>query len=163
MTSESKFYMWRAIIVMAHADGVLHQSEADYLKTLFAKMHELNDITEAQYKTLVDDLATPGDIDVITSQIKDPAFQAQLTYFARLLAFKDGQLHPSEEMLLKKFEAFQKPVSGELKDQVRRNVQQDILIHETNKDVSTRPDKDTPLSYLIDKLALFTGRDLIDE
>lgn len=161
-SNESKFNMWRAIIAMAHADGVLHANEIVYLRGIFDKMRERNLIGDDKYQTLLDDIEHPQDIDDVLPLVTEPAYRSQITHFARLLAFRDGKFHPSEEDLLKKFEGIQSPVPESLKAEIRANVQKELLIHESEKD-SIRPDKKTPFSALIDKLAQIGGRDLLDE
>ena len=36
--NQNKFYMWRCITAMAHADGIVHEDEKTYLEKIFSNM-----------------------------------------------------------------------------------------------------------------------------
>ena len=101
--STSKFYMFRCLIVMAHADGVFSDIERGYMYSFMN--HQRVWLTDEQYKTLEDDMETPKAIEDLLPYINDPDYRSQLLYFARLMAFKDGEKHPDEEALLNKLHA----------------------------------------------------------
>lgn len=94
--SNSKFYMIRCIIAMAHADGVVCDEERAYITAL---MRHIN-LKEEQHEALTADLDTAQDVADLFRHINDPRFRGQAVDFARIMAFKDGILHPSEQELL---------------------------------------------------------------
>ena len=159
--NNSKFYMWRCVTAMAHADGLIHEDEVAYLDKIFARMLERGEVTPEAYSTLKEDLQKPQNISALLAHIDNPKYRGQVIYFARLLAFADGENSPSEEQLLKRMhidvtsgldmEAIQKDVQYE--------VQKELVLHEIEND-SDRPTKG--LSGLIDRLALKFDIDLMD-
>ena len=160
--NESKFAMWRCIIGMAHADGILHEDEQAYLTKMFDNMRDRAGMPADMHDTLVDDLHNPKDVEPFMGQIVDPAFRSQLVYFARLLAYKDGEKHPDEAQLLKIMKA---EMSGgvdmdAIRAEVRANVASEVTLHELKRD-SLGPGK-SGLFALIHELALKFNIDLMD-
>lgn len=90
--------MWRCVVALAHADGIVKQQEREYLNQTFSNMP----LSDAQYQTLVEDMSTPQNINDFFKYIEKPEHRAQMIYFARILAFKDGEFHPNEKMLMEK-------------------------------------------------------------
>lgn len=160
--NESKFAMWRCIIGMAHADGILHEDEQTYLTTIFDNMRDRAGMPADMHDILVEDLHNPKDPSQFMGKIVDPAFRSQLVYFARLLAYKDGEKHPDEAQLLHMMKA---EMSGgvdmeALRAEVRANVASEVTLHELQMD-SQGPDK-SGLFALIHELALKFNIDLMD-
>ncbi|MBI1259931.1 MAG: hypothetical protein GC204_20885 [Chloroflexi bacterium] len=160
--NSSKFYMWRCVVAMAHADGLVQQEESDYLTTLFKNMRERAGLPEDHYETLLDDLKHPQDMMELLPYINDPQYRSQVIYFARLLAHKDGKLDPSEEDLLNKLHV--QLTDGldmdAIREEVQKNVQQELVIHDVKIDEG-RPM--TGLFGLLDQIMLHYGIDLMDE
>ncbi len=90
--------MWRCVVALAHADGIFRKQERDYLRQVFERMSLSNE----QYQTLVADMSMPQNINDFFKYIEKPEHRSQLVYFARILAFKDGEFHPSEKILIEK-------------------------------------------------------------
>ncbi len=158
----SKFYMWRTIVAMAHADSMVHDDERAYLTRIFDNMKARAGLPQDYYDTLLTDLESPQDCAAMLSHVNDPNYRAQIIYFARLLAYKDGALHPSEEALLEKLHTTvtdNLPME-EIRKEVRSNVSQELVIHEVKMN-SLRPTEG--LNGLIDQLCLHFGIDLLDE
>ena len=154
----NKFYMWRCVVAMAHADSLIHPKEREWLEKIFDRLG----LSEDQRETLERDLTVPQDVSDMLRHINDPSYRSQVVYFARLLAWKDGELHPEEETLLRKLHA---DVLGGIdldgvKTQVRENVSNAMILHELEVD-SFRPDEG--LSGLLDRFLLWLGIDLMDE
>ncbi len=95
-------HMWRCVVAMAHADGIMCDEECTYLEELFSTMKNASNLSEEHYQTLMDDLDTAPDAAEMLSLIEEPELRGQAIYFARLLAYKDGEFHPNEEALLEK-------------------------------------------------------------
>ncbi len=102
--STSKFYMFRCMIVMAHADNVFCEQERAYMYALMN--HTRVPLTDEQYTTLEDDMKTPKALEDLLPYINDPNYRGQLVYFARLMAAKDGNIDADEEALLNKLNAY---------------------------------------------------------
>lgn len=157
----SKLYMWRCIITMAHSDGLVHDEERKYLTHIFDNMRERAGLSQDNYILLISDLSAPQDCFEMLSHVNDPAYRAQVTYFARLLAYKDGNLDPNEADLLEKLHI--KLTDGlnieEIKSSITKEVTQDMTAHELAQD-GRRPEG--LLSTLIDNLFLHFGIDLMD-
>ena len=98
LVGTSKFYMLRALIAMAHADGVVCDEERSYMAALMNRLP----LSKEQRQTLETDLDEKQNIDDLVKYINDPKYRGQLPYFARLMAFKDGVLDPDEEALIEK-------------------------------------------------------------
>lgn len=158
----SKFYMWRCVITMAHADDLLHEDELEYLENVFSNMVRVG-MSDEQLATLRDDLKTPHDVSEFLPLVEDPVYRGQIVYFARLLACKDGEFHPSEESLLAKLHVTVTEgldVEGICED-VHRNVQQELILHdaEINAEIDAESSKKS-LSDLLGELASHFGLNL---
>jgi uncharacterized tellurite resistance protein B-like protein len=101
------FYMWRVVIAIAHADGVVQDEERAYLTKIFANMDRVYGLTPEQKKAFAEDLEKPQKIADLMPYINDPECRGQLIYFGGLLARADGVLDPREDDILKKLRADQ--------------------------------------------------------
>lgn len=159
--NNSKFYMWRCVTAMAHADGFVDRNEVDHLKGIFDKMFAKEALNQEKYDVLINDLAEEQNISSLFAQINDPKYRAQVIHFARLLAYKDGEFSPSEEQLLKRLHI--DLTSGldleTIRKEIQYEVQQEIVLNEIEND-SKRPM--TGLFGAIDWLALKFDIDLMD-
>jgi len=134
--STSMFYMWRCVICIAHADGMIHDKELEYLRRIFGNMDRAYGLTDEQKALFEDDLENPKQIRDLIRYINDPYFRSQLIYFGGVIAHVDGDLHPSEDTLLKKLHADQ--LASLDMEQIRRDVHQaiesDMLLHDIHID-----------------------------
>ncbi len=176
--STSRYNMWRAIITMAHADGLVQDEERVYLNRIITNMRTRGYVDDEQEAQLKADIESPQNPADFLRFINDPKYRSQLVTFARILAYKDGNLHPSEEDLLNKLHAW--VMDGIDLEQIRASVQenlaQEMTAHEMAID-SMRPDFKNegeeveqggiplpriPLYALLDKFMLICGYDLMD-
>lgn len=160
--SDSKFNMWRCVIAMAHADGMLHADEKAYLHKMFDNMREKAGLSREQEDQLLEDMDAPPEIADILPHIEEDSYRAQVTYFARLLAYKDNHFHPDEQELLDKLHAgmLDEKDRAAIKAEVRNNVSSEMINHELQMD-SQRPGGNM-LFGLIDRFAAHFGLDLMD-
>lgn len=154
------FYMWRCVIVVAHADGSVGQQELEYLRRIFGNMDRAYGLSDEQKRLLEDDLANPKRMCDLLPQINDPYYRSQLIYFAGLLAHVDGHLHPNEEAILKKLRADQ--LASLDMEQIRKDVhiavEDEMFAHEMKMN-DLRPK--SFLARSLDALLLHMGIDLM--
>ena len=115
---------------------------------------------EEDYEILHEDLKVKQKIEDLLPQINDAKYRGQVVYFARLLAFKDGKLHPSEEDLINKLHAnaLNEIDLEAVKKEVLQNVEEELALHEMQiEDVN----EDTGLSNLLTELLFHFGIKLL--
>lgn len=157
--STSMFYMWRCIICIAHADGVIHAQEVEYLRRIFKNMDRAYGLTDEQKAIFEDDLENPKQIRDLLPYINDPYFRSQLIYFGGLLTHADGHLHPEEDALLKKLRADQLASLDmeQIRADVHKAVQSEMFQHDLKIDEIW---SQSVLMRAIDALLLYFGIDI---
>lgn len=98
--SNSQFYMWRAVVAMAHADGVVTPHEVNFLQQ---SMKDLT-LSAAQTEVLSQDIAVPQDIHAMFVEITDKRDQLNFFKLARILSWSDGDFDQQEEKIIQKLE-----------------------------------------------------------
>lgn len=155
----SQFYMIRCVIAMAHADGVVCDAEEEHINNLINRMP----FNAEQKATLRHDLTEKQNVSSLLAHINDPKYRGQVVYFARLLAYKDGEMHPNEEALLQRMHVT--VTDGLDMDQIRADVKNyvdgQMAVHEAEIDAQ-RPDG-WMIFGLLDRFMLWCGIDLMDE
>ena len=122
-------------------------------------------LSDEQYQIMQNDLDVAQPVSELLPYINDPSYKGQLLYFARLMAYKDGVLHPSEEELIQKFHGYATDnldVESIRKD-VQAAVQQELLIQDI-KIPENRPRKGDhfiPWLQWLDEILLSLGIDLL--
>ena len=137
----SKFYMLRALIAMAHADGVVCDEERAYMAALMNRLP----LDDEQRETLENDLEKEQKLEDLLKYINDP---------------KDGNKAPSEDTLLAKMHAT--AVDGLDMDAIRAEAKKATL-YEMNAH-SIEIDQLRPHGGLFgafDKMMLAMGVDLL--
>lgn len=153
--SNSKFYMIRCVIAMAHADGEVCDEERAYIHAL---MRHINFSAE-QRQILGDDLETEQNVADLFRHINDPRYRGQVVYFARILAHKDGILDPSEQDLLDRLHAM--ATDGLDMEQIRADAKKAAQLSMRNHDLTV--DRIAPqggLFGVFDEIMLSVGFDL---
>ncbi len=154
--SNSKFYMLRCVIAMAHQDGEVCDEERAYM-TAMARHLPLSD---EQHETLMSDLDDAQDVADMFRNINEPQYRGQVCYFARLMAFKDGIIEPSEQELLDKLHSM--AMAGINIDALRADVQGAIAMRMAQNEIEI--DKLRPqggLFGLFDQMLMAMGIDLM--
>lgn len=159
--STSMFYMWRCVICIAHADGMIHADELTYLRRIFGNMDRAYGLSDEQKEILEDDLHKEKRIADLLPYINDPYFRSQLIYFGGLLAHADGDLHPSEETLLKKLRADQLASldMGQIRHDVHEAVTSEMFMYDL-KMQKIRPQALLP--SILDAFLLHMGIDIYE-
>lgn len=160
--SDSFFSMWRCIIVMAHADGVIHEKEREFFEKVFANMGRVYALTPEHLKIFDGDLKKAQDIDTLMPRITDPECRSLLLYFSQVVAWIDGNLSPDESGLLKKLHtAFGKaPETGEMMAKIRQDIADQMF--KRKADLKQKHLERNPLFYALDALLLRLGIDHLD-
>lgn len=161
--SNSKFTMLRCLVAMAHADGVVTDEERAYVSALSNRMP----LTREQRATLERDLVHAQDVGDLFRHINDPNYRSQVLYFARLMAFKDGVLHPSEQEMLDRLHAL--ATDGLDMEQIRADVARVVETKMAQHDIvldQNRPKKGEhfiPWMQWLDEILLKLGIDLLKD
>lgn len=94
--SNSRFNMWRAVVAMIHADGIVTPHEID-----FVNRHILDlSLSEGQLKTIQTDVQTPQDVYGMFVMIEAPEDKRDFFVLARALSWCDGDMDKQEERIL---------------------------------------------------------------
>ncbi len=94
--SEGRFYMWRAVFAMAHADDVVTSEERKYLQGILAT----EPFSDEQKKMLEKDMDTPQDVAAMFVKIDDQNDRSQFFYHARMLVWSDGDFGEQEQKII---------------------------------------------------------------
>lgn len=159
--STSKFYMFRCLAAIAHADGIVCDEERGYMMALISHVP----FSAEQKDILLNDLDHAQKIESLLPYINDPVYRGQVAYFARLMAFKDGHLDPGEKEILDKLEAYS--IEGvdleALQDDVKKAVDAKLFEYDVRVE-NSRPKKGEHFVswfYLLDQLLMRLGIDLM--
>ncbi|TAL27995.1 MAG: TerB family tellurite resistance protein [Alphaproteobacteria bacterium] len=161
--STSTFYMWRVIIAIAHADGMIQEQERAYLNRIIGNMDRVYGLTPEQKSAFASDLAAPEGQNIadLMRYINDPAARGQVIYFGGLLARADGVLDPREDAILKKLHADQ--MASLDMDQIRKDTRKavaDEMFQHDLKMSEIRPQGG--LVAVLDSLLLRMGIDVME-
>jgi uncharacterized membrane protein YebE (DUF533 family) len=154
----SQFYMIRCVFAIAHADGLVSEKERIYADTLIERMP----FNAEQKATLHADLLTPQDVSDMLRYVNDPKYRGQVVYFARLMAYKDGHLHPNENEILEHLHlsVTQNLDMDSIRNEARTQAEIELNLHDLNLD---KNHPDTALHGLLDRFLMFCGIDLMRE
>lgn len=94
--TESRFFMWRTIFAMAHADDDVSPGEIRFM----AEALEDLELSEEQYATLKNDIHEAQPIEEMFKKVTESADQALFFSFAREMVWADGDFSPDEQELL---------------------------------------------------------------
>ncbi len=101
--TDSRFYMWRAVFAMAHADGKVTQEEIDFIEGYLDKIA----FTEQQKMIIRDDLRNPKKVGDMLSHVVNPDDRSDFFQFSTMLAWSDGDYAVSEKAVIERLLAEQ--------------------------------------------------------
>jgi uncharacterized membrane protein YebE (DUF533 family) len=101
--SESRFFMWRAVVAMAHADKIVEPEEKELIESYLSKIP----FSEQQKEILRRDLEKQRDVAQMFELITDPEDQGEFFQFARMLVWSDGDYDAQEKKILEYLEHIQ--------------------------------------------------------
>ena len=170
--SHSRYTMFRCMLAIAHADGIMNDAEIGYFEGFMNRVP----FTDEQRDQLEEDMVKAQDVFDLFREINDPEYRSQVLYFCRIMAYKDGVLHPTEKELLEKLHI--ETASGLDMDQINEQVRlavnkemllRDIALAEEKQAYLEKPDNKllaklhVPWFWYTDKLFLSMGIDLLDQ
>ena len=114
--SQSRFNMWRAVLALIYADGVVQPQELEFMDHYLAEVP----FNEEQKEILKSDLVDPQDVTELYDVITDIEDRGQFFMFARMLIWCDGDLDAQEEKI---FDHLMKKQMHDIdKDNLRQNL-----------------------------------------
>src|SRR3989339_575941 len=94
--SESRFYMWRAVIAMIHADTVVRPHEVNFILENTRHL----EMSAEQLSVLNEDIVRPANIDRLFKGITHPHDKEQFFHLARAIAWADGDMDDREREMI---------------------------------------------------------------
>jgi uncharacterized membrane protein YebE (DUF533 family) len=159
--STSKLYMLRCLVAMAHADGVFCDLERAYI----ANMMDRIPLNDEQRSILENDFENAQDVGDLFRYINEPRYRGEVVYFARIMAFKDGNLHPNEQQVLDHLHLMATDgldMDG-IRADVKKAVETEMMLHDIEID-KNRPMKGghfIPYFQWLDEILLAIGVDVL--
>jgi len=94
--NESRFNMWRAVVAMVHADGIVTPHEVSFVNEQIAGL----EFSSTQLKQLSDDFKTPQDVYEMFAHIGIAQDKRDFFFLARALSWCDGDLAKQEAHII---------------------------------------------------------------
>ena len=154
------FNMWRCIIVVAHADGVIHEKESEFFEKVFVSMAKVYALTDAHHNTWEEDLKTTQAIEPLLAKVADPECKSMLLYFSQVVAWIDGNLSPDEAALLKKLHNSIMP--NEPTEKIMADIRADIAARVVSRKDTEKSLQRNPLFFALDALLARLGVEIIE-
>ena len=110
--TESRLAMWRALIALAHADGVVMPHELDFI----TRSSSAETISEEQKAILQADLETAQDVSALFTQITHSGDRKEFFAMARSLCWSDGDFDEQERHILDHLKGLDKDSQESLKE-----------------------------------------------
>ncbi len=94
--SESRFYMWRCVVGIAHADGVVTPHELSFINDYIKHLN----FSQGQLDIIGEDLREPKDIYQMFACIEEAEDKRDFFALARALSWCDGDYDAQEELII---------------------------------------------------------------
>lgn len=98
--SDSRFYMWRTLFAVAHADDIVTDEEVEFM----AHVLEDVDFTDEQTDILKDDITNPKNVELMFQGVTDLNDRVAFFDFARDLVWVDGDFGTQEQSVMIKLQ-----------------------------------------------------------
>ncbi len=128
----SLYNMWRCVICIAHADGIIQPEERTYLEKIFANLDRIYGLTPTQKMTLAADLEIPQNLADLLVKVTEPEYRGMLIHFGTILANADGIVTEDEERILNMLHAQQ--MDSIDADKLREEIRKDMEEHRAELD-----------------------------
>lgn len=96
--SESRFYMWRAIFALAHADGKVNKAEEDFMDSHLRTVP----FSLRQKAILEDDIIHAKDPGEMLAMVTSHEDQGMFFEFARMMCWSDGNYDVQEKEIMER-------------------------------------------------------------
>ncbi len=152
--TQSRFFMWRTLFALAHADGIVTDEEIAFM----AHILEDIDFTNAQTAILKDDIVNPKNVEEMFKSITSKEDRLKFFEFARDLVWVDGDYASDEqEVMIKLLEEHVKDTDiEELVGNVSLELERDYSINKNNSgNDSFKSDKKRKSGRIIDVIKSF--------
>ncbi len=98
--SDSHFHMWRAIVAMMHADGVVTPQELSFINDYIGDVQ----FSSEQSELIAQDISTPQLVHDMFSRISDEDDRKNFFALARALSWCDGNFDEQEKTIIEHLE-----------------------------------------------------------
>lgn len=99
--TDSRFYMWRAVFAMAHADNIVTPEEEKFMRDAL----ETYPFSDHQKTVLENDMCFEADIWELFLKITDKHDKSDFFKYARLIVWCDGDYDEQEREILSKLKS----------------------------------------------------------
>lgn len=100
MLNDSKFYMWRTLFALVHADNIVTKEELEFIKSALKDL----DLSEEQKTTLETDVVVPKDPIEMFRGISNIIDQKEFFNFAYQLVLIDGDYDSREYEVIQRLQ-----------------------------------------------------------
>lgn len=121
--SDSRFYMWRSLFAISHADAVVTPEERSFMNRILNEQP----FNDAQRTILKQDIEHKEDVRILFSRVTEQQDRSEFFDYARTLVWSDGDFGAAEQKLLVdlkrmhvqsvNFESFEKTTGLSLSDE----------------------------------------------
>jgi hypothetical protein len=94
--SDSRFYMWRSLFAISHADAVVTPEERSFMNRIL----DQEPFNEDQRAILIQDIAHKEDIRILFPRVTEQQDRSEFFDYARTLVWTDGDFTAEEQKLL---------------------------------------------------------------
>ena len=94
--SDSRFYMWRTIFAMAHADHQVTENEQSFMRDALKG----EKFSKKQRQILEEDIKSPQNAADMFLKIDEQEDRSRFFYYARMLCWCDGQFDEQEQEII---------------------------------------------------------------
>ncbi len=96
IVDESKFYMWRTLFAVVHADNIVTSEEISFMSSVLSDVN----FSDVQTEILKDDITNPKDIEEMFKGITLQEDRVKFFEFARNLVWVDGDFAEGEQNVM---------------------------------------------------------------
>jgi uncharacterized membrane protein YebE (DUF533 family) len=93
--NESRFYMWRAVFALAHADGIVTDKERAFIEGYLDRLP----LSDEQKEIIRSDLKEARGVNEMLIGVRDKGDQADFFQFAQMMIWCDGNLAEQEKVI----------------------------------------------------------------
>lgn len=94
--SDSRFFMWRCLFAISHADDVVTPEERSFMNRILSE----EPMTDEQRETLKRDMGHGKDVRALFKHVTDQQDRSEFFDYARTLVWSDGDFSEEEQKLL---------------------------------------------------------------